>query len=71
MRCKFCGRALDDSLDADEVFQMVSGWSSEVEGGPGLVELEEGTIERHGVYACAACLWRELTGGSATVPDTP
>jgi hypothetical protein len=33
------------------------------------VEIER-PVERQGIFACAACLWKEATGGSARVPDT-
>ena len=69
MRCTSCGRVLDDYVDADEIFEQVSGWV--YGGGPdgGVVEIEEELIDRHGIFSCAACLWKETTGGSATVPD--
>ena len=41
MRCTSCGRVLDDYVDADEIFEQVSGW---VYGGVpegGVVEIEE------------------------------
>ena len=68
MRCTSCGRVLDDYVDADEIFEQVSGW---VYGGVpdgGVVEIEEELIDRHGIFSCAACLWKESTGGSATCP---